>query len=65
MQRSASTRQIQPLLIEVVTRDNSNPDHVTRKVIAGRNSSDRKWLSNHASWAWNNNHSVLTVAKTN
>ncbi len=54
--------QAKPLIVEVITSDNTNPDSIQRKRINGRNSSDRKWLSNHTYWAWNNNHSVTTVA---
>lgn len=53
---------IKPLLIEVVIRSMLNPDEVAqRKTINGRSSSDRKWLSNAAYWAWNNSHSVTTA----
>lgn len=45
-------------LIVVITRNNNDPDDVTRKVINYYRRDTRKWLANHQQWAMHNDRTV-------
>ena len=44
--------------VSVTTIDVANPETAKQKQINWRDSSDRKWLTNHLHWAMHNNQEV-------
>lgn len=51
--------------VSIFTVSIDNQTDGVRKVINWRNSSDRKWLTNHLHWAMHNNHEVSIAPESN
>lgn len=51
--------------VHITTYPTAHPQRGVSKTINWRDSSDRKWLTNHMHWAMHNQHEVTLVPDSN